>query len=123
MRHKCRSRRFGRPSSHRKLMFYNLSKELIRHEFIKTTLTKAKELRRFIEPLITCAKVDTLANRRNILKKIKDKSIVSKLFCTLGKRYVKRQGGYLRILKYKYRHGDGSILAFVELVDRELISR
>ena len=120
MRHKCRSKRFSRFSSHRKLMFYNLSKELIKHEAIKTTLTKAKELRRFVEPLITRAKIDTLANRRNILKKIKDKQIVNKLFYSLGKRYIKRCGGYLRILKYKYRHGDGAVLAFVELVDREV---
>ncbi len=120
MRHKCRSRRFGRYSSHRKLMFYNLSKELIKHEFIKTTLTKAKELRRYIEPLITCAKLDILANRRNVLKKIKDKNIVNKLFNILGKRYIKRPGGYLRILKYKYRQGDGSVLAFVELVNRDI---
>jgi len=118
MRHRKISRRFSRTSAHRIAMFYNLSRELIKHEFIKTTLTKAKELRRFVEPLITRAKSNTLSNRRHVLKKIKDKKIVGKLFSTLGQRYAQRPGGYLRILKYKYRPGDGAVLAVIELVDR-----
>jgi len=118
MRHRNVSRRFGRTSAHRKAMFCNLSKELIKHEFIKTTLIKAKELRRFFEPLVTCSKIDTLSNRRHVLKKINDKTLVHKLFSVLGKRYHDRPGGYLRILKYKYRAGDAAVLAIIELVGR-----
>ncbi len=107
---------FGRSFGYRKALFSNLSKELIRYELIKTTLSKAKELRRFFEPLITCAKKNTLSSRRSVLKKIKDKVIVTKLFSILGKRYLKRPGGYVRILKYRYRHGDAATLAIVKLV-------
>lgn len=116
MRHKNIGRRFGKSSSYRKAMFYNLSRELIKHETITTTLPKAKELRRFVEPLITSAKIDSVTSRRMIFKKIKDKKVLGKLFSVLGKRYFDRPGGYLRIFKYKCRKGDGSTLALVKLV-------
>ncbi len=117
MRHRKIGRHLSRSSSHRKAMFYNLSQSLIKHELIITTLQKAKELRRFIEPLITISKNYTLSNKREILKKIKDKKIINKLFLVLGKRYADRAGGYTRILKYKYRKGDGAVLAIMELVN------
>lgn len=117
MRHRNTGRYFSRSSSHRKAMFYNLSKSLIKNELIITTLQKAKELRKYIEPLITISKNYTLSNKRNILKKINDKKIINKLFLVLGKRYVNRPGGYTKILKYKYRKGDGATLAIMELVN------
>lgn len=117
MRHRKIGRYFSRSSSHRKAMFYNLSKSLIKNESIITTLQKAKELRRYIEPLITLSKIYTLTNKKEILKRIKDKKIINKLFLVLGKRYHDRPGGYTRILKYKYRKGDGAILAIMELVN------
>ncbi len=120
MRHRKISRHFSRTSSHRKIMFYNMSKSLIKHEIIVTTLEKAKELRRVIEPLITLSKIYTLSNKRLILKHIKDKIIINKLFNVLGKRYLNRPGGYVRILKYKYRKGDAAKLAIIELVDRKI---
>ncbi|HIH2762221.1 MAG TPA: 50S ribosomal protein L17 [Candidatus Azoamicus sp.] len=117
MRHRKIGRYLNRSSSHRKAMFYNLSKSLIKNELIVTTLQKAKELRRYIEPMITISKNYTLSNKREILKKIKDKKIINKLFLVLGKRYNNRPGGYTRILKYKYRKGDGATLAIMELVN------
>ena len=117
MRHRKSSGNFSRTSSHKKALFYNLSKFLIKYEFIKTTLKKAKELRRFVEPMITLSKNDTLSNRRHVFKKIRDKIIIRKLFLILGKRYINRNGGYLRIVKYKKRVGDGATLAIVELLN------
>lgn len=117
MRHKFAGSNFSRTSSHKKALFYNLSRFLIEHEIIKTTLKKAKELRKYIEPLITLAKKDTVSRRRSVFKKIKDKKILKKLFSILGKRYINRPGGYLRIIKYKHRLGDGSVLAVVELLN------
>ncbi len=116
MRHRKKNKKFGRKSSHRKAMFRNLSKSLIKYEFMKTTLAKAKELRRIFEPIITLSKKDTLANRRIAFKKLGDRYSVTKLFSILGKRYIDRPGGYMRILKYQYRSGDGALLAFIELV-------
>lgn len=116
MRHRNTGRYFSRSSSHRKAMFYNLAKSLIKNELIVTTLQKAKELRKYIEPLITISKTYTLSNKRMIFKKIKDKKIINKLFLVIGKRYVDRPGGYTKILKYKYRKGDGATLAIMELV-------
>lgn len=118
MRHRNIGRYFNRNSSHRKSLFLNLSKQLIINGFLKTTLQKAKELRRFVEPLITLSKKDSLHNRRIAFSKIKNKRIVYLLFSVLGKRYFDRPGGYIRILKYGIRKGDAAILAFVELVDR-----
>lgn len=116
MRHKNIGRKFGNSSSYRKALFYNLSKDLIKYETIMTTLPKAKELRRFVEPLITSAKIDSVNSRRMVFKKIRDKKILGKLFFVLGKRYFDRPGGYVRIFKYKFRKGDGSTLALVKLV-------
>lgn len=118
MRHRQNSRRFGRPSSHRLAMFRNLSISLIEHELIKTTLIKAKELRRVVEPLITIAKLDSVANRRLVFNRLRNRDSVVKLFSSLGFRYKGRPGGYVRILKCGYRNGDGAPVAFVELVDR-----
>ncbi|MBI5447688.1 MAG: 50S ribosomal protein L17 [Gammaproteobacteria bacterium] len=118
MRHLNAGRRFGKTSSHRQAMFRNMTASLIRHEVIKTTLAKAKELRRFAEPLITRSKVDSVANRRLAFARIRDKLSVSKLFSELGPRYKERPGGYLRILKCGYRAGDKAPVAIVELVDR-----
>ncbi len=120
MRHRNAGRKFGMTSSHRKLMFANMCCSLIEHELIKTTLPKAKELRRYIEPMITTSKQDTLAARRNIFDMLRSKSAVGKLFTDLGPRYVERPGGYVRILKCGYRAGDCAPMAIVELVDRPL---
>ena len=117
MRHRISGKRFGRTSSHRKAMLCNLSKELIQHETIKTTLIKAKELKRFVEPIITYSKIDTVSRRRHIFKKIQNKQLINKLFVVLGKKFYNRPGGYLRVLRYKYRPGDAAILAIVKLVD------
>lgn len=118
MRHRILSRRFSRTSSHRQAMFKNMAASLVQHELIKTTLIKAKELRRVIEPLITLAKEDSLHHRRLAFARVRDRDVVTKLFNELGPRYQKRPGGYLRILKCGYRQGDAAPMAYVELVDR-----
>ena len=118
MRHRNSGRALSRTSSHRNAMFRNMTASLFRHEVIKTTLPKAKELRRVAEPLITIAKSDSLANRRLVFSRLRDKEIVGKLFQELGPRYEARPGGYLRILKCGFRAGDSAPMAFVELVDR-----
>jgi len=120
MRHRHTGRQLNRNSSHRKAMFKNMTVSLLRHEIIKTTLPKAKELRRYVEPLITSAKVDSVAKRRNAFAKLQDREMVSKLFNVLGPRYQDRPGGYLRILKFGYRAGDNAPMAIVELVDRPI---
>lgn len=118
MRHKNSGRNLSRTSSHRRLMLLNMAKSIIKHELIKTSLPKAKEVRRVLEPLITLAKIDTLSNRRLAFAKLRDKSIIAKLFTKLGKRFNSRPGGYLRILKCGYRKGDSAPMALVELVDK-----
>lgn len=118
MRHRNSGRYFNRTSSHRKAMFRNMTASLVEHELIKTTLPKAKELRRYIEPLITLAKKDSVANRRLAFDRLRDKVAVGKLFTELGPRYQARPGGYLRILKCGLRAGDAAPMAYVELVDR-----
>lgn len=118
MRHRLSGRQLGRKSPHRKAMYRNMSASLVEHELIKTTLPKAKELRRVIEPLITLAKVDSVANRRLAFARIQSKQAVGKLFSELGKRYATRPGGYVRILKCGFRAGDKAPMAYVELVDR-----
>jgi large subunit ribosomal protein L17 len=118
MRHRNIGRKFSRTSSHRKAMFSNMCTSLIEHELIKTTLAKAKELRRYVEPLITVSKVDTVHTRRQVFDTLRSKSAVGKLFTTLGPRYVERPGGYVRVLKCGYRAGDNAPMAIVELVDR-----
>ena len=118
MRHQKSGRKLNRDSSHRKAMFSNMVASLIKHELIRTTLPKAKELRRFAEPLITLAKVDSVANRRLAFARLRDKEAVGKLFVEIGPRYVSRPGGYLRLLKCGFRAGDSAPMAYVELVDR-----
>jgi large subunit ribosomal protein L17 len=118
MRHRTSGRQLSRNSSHRKAMFRNMAVSLVEHELIKTTLPKAKELRRFAEPLITLAKSDSVANRRLAFDRTRSKEAVGKLFTELGPRYKERPGGYIRILKCGFRPGDASPMAFVELVDR-----
>ncbi|MDF2690815.1 MAG: ribosomal protein [Gammaproteobacteria bacterium] len=118
MRHNLSGRKFSRTSSHRNAMFRNMSSSLFEHELIKTTLPKAKELRRMAEPLITLAKEDSVANRRLAFARLGNKAAVSKLFEEIGPRYKQRPGGYLRILKCGFRDGDAAPMAFVELVDR-----
>lgn len=118
MRHQKSGRKFNRTSSHREAMFRNMAASLIKHELIKTTLPKAKELRRVAEPLITLSKVDGVANRRLAFARLRDKEAVGKLFVELGPRYRSRPGGYLRILKCGFRDGDNAPMAYVELVDR-----
>jgi len=118
MRHQHSGRQLNRNSSHRKAMFKNMASSLFRHELIRTTLPKAKELRRVAEPLITKAKVDSVANRRYVYDRIRDRDMVGKLFAELGPRYKERPGGYMRILKCGYRAGDKAPMALVELVDR-----
>lgn len=118
MRHGNSGRNLSRTSSHRKSMFKNMMVSLLRHELIKTTVPKAKELRRFVEPLITLAKEDSLHHRRLAYNKLRDKDIVNKLFTDLGPFFKTRPGGYLRILKCEFRKGDNAPMAFVELVDR-----
>lgn len=118
MRHQKSGRKFNRTSSHREAMFRNMTASLIKHELIKTTLPKAKELRRVAEPLITLSKVDGVANRRLAFSRLRDKEAVGKLFIELGPRYQGRPGGYLRILKCGFRDGDNAPMAYVELVDR-----
>ena len=118
MRHRKSGRRLNRTSSHRKAMFANMAVSLIEHEIIKTTVPKAKELRRVAEPLITLAKDDSVANRRLAFSRLRSKAAVGKLFAELGPRYEKRPGGYTRILKAGFRHGDAAPVAYIELVDR-----
>ncbi|WP_369600967.1 50S ribosomal protein L17 [Hahella sp. SMD15-11] len=118
MRHRKSGRKFNRTSAHRKAMFRNMAASLFEHEVIKTTLPKAKELRRVAEPLITLAKKDSVANRRLAFSRLRNKDAVRKLFDELGPRYEARPGGYLRILKCGFRAGDNAPLAYVELVDR-----
>lgn len=120
MRHRKSGRKLNRNSSHRKAMFKNMACSLLEHELIKTTLPKAKELRRVVEPLITRAKVDTVANRRLAFSRLRDKAVVGKLFTEIGPRYEERDGGYMRILKAGYRVGDKAPMAWVELVDRTI---
>ena len=118
MRHQKAGRTLGRKSSHRKAMYRNMSASLIEHETIKTTLPKAKELRRVIEPLITLAKEDSVANRRLAFSRVRDKAAVGKLFNELGPRFKARPGGYLRILKAGFRRGDAAPMAIVQLLDQ-----
>ncbi len=118
MRHQKSGRKLNRNSSHRKAMFRNMANSLIEHEIIKTTVPKAKELRRVAEPLITLAKKDSVANRRLAFDRLRDKASVGKLFTELGPRYVERPGGYLRIMKCGYRTGDKAPMAYVELIGR-----
>jgi len=118
MRHRLGLRKLNRTSSHRLAMLRNMTVSLLRHEVIKTTLPKAKELRRVAEPIITLGKSPSLANRRLAFDRLRDRDIVTKLFGELGPRYAKRNGGYLRILKYGFRKGDNAPMALVELLDR-----
>ncbi|TVS12086.1 MAG: 50S ribosomal protein L17 [Wenzhouxiangella sp.] len=118
MRHRKAGRKLNRNAPHRRAMFKNMTASLFQHELIKTTLPKAKELRRVAEPLITMAKEDTVAKRRLAFARLRDKEAVGKLFNELGPRYAQRPGGYLRILKCGFRPGDKAPMAYVELVDR-----
>ena len=119
MRHRKSGRQLNRNSSHRKAMFQNMANSLFLHEVIKTTLPKAKELRRVVEPLITKAKSDSVANRRHVFSKLRDDAMVAKLFTELGPFYKDRSGGYVRILKAGFRTGDKAPMAVVQLVDFE----
>ena len=121
MRHRYSGRKLNKTSSHKRAMFRNMTASLVEHELIKTTLPKAKELRRFAEPLITLAKDDSVANRRLVFDRLRNKEAVGKLFTDLGPRYQERPGGYLRILKCGMRTGDNAPMAYVELVDREIV--
>ena len=118
MRHQKSGRKFSRTSAHREAMFVNMAASLFKHELIRTTLPKAKELRRVAEPLITIGKTDGVANRRLAMSRLRDKEAVGKLFVELGPRYKTRPGGYLRIMKCGFRPGDNAPMAYVELVDR-----
>jgi len=118
MRHRLGLRKLNRTSSHRLAMLRNMTNSLLKHEVIKTTLPKAKELRRVVEPMITLGKIATVANRRLAFNRLRDRDMVTKLFNELGPRYAKRNGGYLRILKYGFRQGDNAPMALVELMDR-----
>ena len=118
MRHLKSGKKLNRTSSHRKAMFKNMAASLFQNEIIKTTVPKAKELRRVAEPLLTLAKEDSVAHRRLAFNRLRDREVVTKLFNELGPRYVNRPGGYLRILKCGYRSGDNAPMAYVELVDR-----
>ena len=120
MRHNNALRKLNRSSSHRAAMFRNMSNSLLRHEVIKTTLPKAKELRRYVEPVITLGKNPTLSNRRLAFNRLRDRENVTKLFIELGPRYNARPGGYIRILKYGFRKGDNAPMALVELIDRPI---
>ena len=118
MRHMKSGRKLNRNSAHRKAMFRNMATSLFEHEIIKTTVPKAKELRRVAEPLITLAKEDSVAHRRQAFDRLRDREVVTKLFTEIGPRYADRPGGYLRIMKCGYRPGDKAPMAYVELVDR-----
>ncbi|MBV8667219.1 MAG: 50S ribosomal protein L17 [Burkholderiaceae bacterium] len=122
MRHRNGLRKLNRTSSHRLAMLRNMTVSLLRHEAIKTTLPKAKELRRVVEPILTLGKTDSLANKRLAFNRLRDREIVVKLFAELGPRYANRNGGYLRILKMGFRQGDNAPMAFVELLDRPEIT-
>ena len=122
MRHRKSGRQLNRNSSHRQAMFRNMASSLISHESIKTTLPKAKELRRVVEPLITLAKVDSVANRRLAFARTRNTETVAKLFNELGPRFAQRAGGYTRILKCGFRAGDNAPMAYIELVDRPEVS-
>ena len=122
MRHQKSGRKFSRTSAHREAMFKNMAASLFKHELIKTTLPKAKELRRVAEPLITLAKVDSVANRRLAFARLHDNEAVGNLFTILGPRYANRPGGYLRLLKCGFRAGDNAPMAYVELVDRPVVA-
>lgn len=121
MRHRKSGRKLNRNSSHRKAMFQNMAVSLMNHEVIRTTLPKAKELRRVVEPLITLSKDDSVAKRRLAFSRLRDRDMVTKLFNELGPRYKERPGGYMRILKCGYRTGDQAPMAIVELVDRPVV--
>lgn len=121
MRHRQSGRQLNRNSSHRKAMFRNMTASLVEHELIKTTVPKAKELRRHAEPLITLAKQDSVANRRLAFDRLRSKAAVGKLFSELGPRYQERPGGYIRIMKCGFRDGDSAPMAYVELVDRPVV--
>lgn len=118
MRHRICGRKFSRTSAHRKAMFSNMCNSLVEHELIKTTLAKAKDLRRYIEPLITVAKKDSVASRRYVFDRLRSKPAVGKLFTVLGPRFVERPGGYVSIIKCGYRKGDNAPMAIVRLMDR-----
>lgn len=118
MRHRLANRKLNRTSSHRAALLRNLTNALLRHEVIKTTLPKAKELRRVAEPMITLGKKPSLANRRLAFSRLRDREMVVKLFDELGPRFATRNGGYLRILKFGFRNGDNAPMALIELVDR-----
>jgi len=118
MRHRSGLRKLNRTSSHRLAMFRNMTVSLLRHELIKTTLPKAKELRRVAEPILTLGKTPSLANRRLAFARLRDREMVTKLFDELGPRYAARNGGYLRILKFGFRQGDNAPMALIELMDR-----
>ena len=118
MRHRKSGRRLNRDAAHRQAMYRNMVSSLVTHEVIRTTVPKAKELRRVVEPLITRAKADSVANRRVVFSRVRDRDIVTKLFDELGPRYQQRPGGYTRILKCGFRPGDQAPMAFIELVDR-----
>ena len=118
MRHRNSGRKLGRTSSHRRATLANMAVSLLRHELVRTTVPKAKELRRVVEPLITTAKTDSVSRRRLVFDRVRDRATVTKLFNELGPRYRERPGGYLRILKCGYRAGDNAPMAIVELVDR-----
>jgi len=122
MRHRLGLRKLNRTSSHRLAMLRNMTNSLLLHEAIKTTLPKAKELRRVVEPMITLGKKPSLANRRLAFNRLRDRDMVIKLFGELGPRYANRNGGYLRILKFGFRNGDNAPMALVELVDRPEVS-
>jgi large subunit ribosomal protein L17 len=123
MRHGISGRKLNRTSSHRLAMFANMAAALIKHEQIKTTLPKAKELRPFVEKLITLAKKGGLSNRRLAIARLRDEAMVRKLFDTLGKRYEKREGGYTRVLKAGFRYGDAAEMAIIELVERDVTAK
>ena len=120
MRHRKSGRHLGRTSAHRRAMYRNMAASLIEHEVIKTTVPKAKELRRVAEPLITLAKEDSVANRRLAFSRLRSQAAVGKLFAELGPRYAERSGGYTRILRAGYRSGDAAPVAYIELVGREM---
>lgn len=122
MRHRKSGCQLNRNSSHRRAMFSNMASSLVEHEIIKTTLAKAKELRRVVEPLITLAKNDSVANRRLAFSRIRDNGTVKKLFVDLGPRFVNRAGGYTRVMKCGFRVGDNAPMAYIELLDRSVIA-
>lgn len=122
MRHRKSGRQLNRNSSHRRAMFGNMANSLVKHEIIKTTLPKAKELRRVVEPLITLARNDSVANRRLAFSRIRDNGTIKKLFVNLGPRFVNRAGGYTRIMKCGFRAGDNAPMAYIELLDRPVVA-